>query len=447
MYRNLLIILILAAGLTFLLIERPWEADDIPDPLLVDRLPDADIIGMSNLLELSAALSSTLYYYKIPFRDLISPDFILSQGKNYGIDVQSPVYVFMNENNGVPEDWGVLASIKDSSKVREGIVQVQKFMDLEIHEANGNTYYIAPTYNAHAIYGKDWMMIYQGNNFNDLFTQVLSAKNGSVKLRWKEFIAAYKDNAQSLILDLNVDWLKENGIKNANVLLKNDSTSFIINTILDTQEPVDFKIKKKGPTFYPQEFTKHMMSLHIEPDGLADKSNNILHRLLAKHTKKVAFPVSSFLKAWNGDVAFRQGGYEYIREKYIESELDENFNITEVTKFRNVKVSGFSLYLSMNENIDGFISAISKKGILTKDENKYRLLYSPPLNMHKTDSSLTLYTNRYTPNMYMDSTNNAHWQFERTPFEFYLDSTDVNSIFGRIIFPLDNLVKQLEVIE
>ena len=188
MYRNFLVILALAIGLVFLLVYRPWEAEETPAPRLIDRLPEAEVIGVSNVLELSNSLSSSLYYYKIPFRDLLSSEFILSQGKNYGIDVQSSVYVFMNENSGELEDWGVLASLKDSSKVTQGIVQVKKFIDLDTHKANSTTYYKSETYNMHAVYGEDWILIYHGNHFSEVLSNVLSAKFGSVKPRWSAFL-------------------------------------------------------------------------------------------------------------------------------------------------------------------------------------------------------------------------------------------------------------------
>jgi hypothetical protein len=42
-----------------------------------------------------------LYYNKIPFRDLLSYEFILSQGKLYGLNLQKPIYFFGKEKGDV----------------------------------------------------------------------------------------------------------------------------------------------------------------------------------------------------------------------------------------------------------------------------------------------------------------------------------------------------------
>lgn len=443
MYRNLLIILALAIGLTVLLIYRPWITEEAPDPRLIDRLPEAEIIGMSNVLELSNSLSSSLYYYKVPFRDLISPNFILSQGKNYGIDVQSSVYVFMNENEGIPVDWGILASVKDSSKVREGIAQIQKFIELETHRANNNKYYTSQAYNMHAIYGTDWLLIYQGNHFSENLATVLSAKHGKINQRWEQFIDQNIEDSKALVTNFKLDWMEEYGLNSADVSMKNDSTNLILETTLNLIDDVGFELKDQGPGFAPQEYTRHMISVHINPDGIRSDPNHILRKILQKHSKKIAFPNEAFWTAWNGDMAFRQGGYEYITEQYVESELDENFDVSEVVKYRKVKVSGFSLYFSMNENIDNFVSAIRKKGILTQFDQKYRLLYSPPLNMFKTDTSLTFYTNRYTPNMYIDTINTINWGFDFSPIGFHLETVKNKNIIGKVIVPLEKISSKI----
>jgi hypothetical protein len=97
----------------------------------------------------------------------------------------------------------------------------------------------------------------------------------------------------------------------------------------------------------------------------------------------------------------------------------------------------------MNEYMDDFISAIKQKGILTQFDRKFRLLYSPPLNMSKSDSSLSLYTNKYTPNLYGDSTNNIKWGFDFSPIKFNIESAEEKKLAGKIIVPLDKISSKL----
>lgn len=223
--------------------------------------------------------------------------------------------------------------------------------------------------------------------------------------------------------------------------MKNDSSSLIFNTAVTHKDSLSFQARFSGPAFSSQEFTKRLVNLHVDIDKLRTNTNDPVYKLLNKLGEKVSFPFDAFMNAWEGDVAFRQGGIEIIKERYIESELDENFNITEVTKYRNVKVSGFALYLSMNGRVHDLISQLRKKGILTQDSNKFRLLFSPPLRMHSSDSSLLFHTSTYRPEIYQESNNSVRWTFNYTPVQFFIDSTSTKTVFGKIQVPLKKIIK------
>jgi len=440
MYRNLLIIFALAAGLAALLIWQPWRGESELPPRIYDRLPEAEIIGVSNVLELSSSLSETMFYYKIPFRDFISPDFILSQGKNYGLDVQSPVFFFMNEEDNLPDDWGVMLSVRDSSKVREGIDHLKKFMEIKTREVHKTPVYSSPEYNAHIVYGDDWIFLYHGNHLATILKSVVFAKHNEISPRWRAFVNENTDAAVGLVASITSDKFDKYGIESAKIALSNDSSSLIFNTSITQFDSLPFQTKEAGFSYDPQEFTKYLVNLHFDIDKLRKRPNAPIYKGLKEVGAKVGFPVEKFLNAWEGDVAFRQGGIETIREKYIESELDENFNITEVTKYRNVKVSGFSLYLSMNEQLPPLVDQLQSKGILTGNGQKYRLLFSPPLRMHTSDSALVFHTSKYRPELLKDSVNNVMWSFNYTPVQFYLDSTSAKTVFGRIQLPLKKII-------
>lgn len=106
MYRQTLIIVILASGFALLLFFKPWKKEPKLLPRMEDRLPVADLIGQSDLLELSKSLSKTMFYFKLPFREYLSADFLLRQGKQYGVDIQKPVFFFANEKKEGVDDWG-----------------------------------------------------------------------------------------------------------------------------------------------------------------------------------------------------------------------------------------------------------------------------------------------------------------------------------------------------
>ena len=59
MTRKLVIFFSLIALIVALLFLVPWNSDDKEAPTLHDRLPNADLIGTANVLELSALFSKT----------------------------------------------------------------------------------------------------------------------------------------------------------------------------------------------------------------------------------------------------------------------------------------------------------------------------------------------------------------------------------------------------
>ena len=129
-----------------------------------------------------------------------------------------------------------------------------------------------------------------------------------------------------------------------------------------------------------------------------------------------------------------------LNEKYIESELDENFNISEVIKTKETKISGVSGYLGVSGNSKDFLKTMYRKGILTEEGKRIRFLYSPPLNLKTSDSTYLFYSSNYKPELFPGDQNNGVWTVSNTQLNFYLDSTTTRSIYGRIILPLDEIL-------
>ena len=68
-----------------------------------------------------------MYYHKLPFRDLTSKEFLLSQGKAYGLNLQKPIYVFGNESG----DGGCLIYVRDSLKIAAGLERLRKSVTIK----------------------------------------------------------------------------------------------------------------------------------------------------------------------------------------------------------------------------------------------------------------------------------------------------------------------------
>src|SRR3989338_2849645 len=325
MYRKLFLIFLYAAGLAVLLVFKPWRNLDEKPPRIYDRLTEADVIGISNLLELSESLSKTMFYYKVPFRDLLSPGFILSQGKNYGLDVQSPVFFFRSENEFAPDDWGIMVSVRDSSKVRKGIDHLQKFMKIDSDELYKTKVYAYSEYNIRMVYGDDWMLFYRGNDLKRILNHVLFAKHNEISPRWREFVNKYYKADIRLVASLQSKEFKELGIESAGVSLSNDSTGLIFTTFIKQVDSLGVQLRSSGPSYRFEEFTRNSINLHFDVNRLKKRPGDPLYQLMKKYSGRISFPLDDFLRAWEGDLAFRQGGFETVQETYIESELDENF--------------------------------------------------------------------------------------------------------------------------
>lgn len=447
MGRKFFLIFLSAAGLAVLLILKPWQNSDEKPPRIYDRLPEADVIGISNILELSESLSKTMFYYKVPFRDLLSPGFILSQGKNYGLDVQSPVFFFVNENDFAPDDWGIMVSVRDSSKVRKGIEHLQKFVKVESNELYKTKVYNSSEHNFQMAYGADWMLIYRGDDLKRVLKHVLFAKHNEISPRWREFVNKYYKADIRLVASLQSKEFQELGIESAGVSLSNDSTGLIFTTFIQQVDTLSVQMRSSGPSYGFEEFTRNSINLHFNVNRLKQGPGDPLYQLMKKYGSRISFPLDDFLRAWEGDIAFRQGGFETVQETYIESELDENFNVSEVTKSRNVNVPGFALYLSMNDHSSTFLQQLRTRGIMTSSGGKNHLLFSPPLNMMRSDTSLSFSTSRHQRKLYLDSVSSVLWTYDYTPLEFIIDSTSVKTIFGKIRLPLrkilsDNIPEQ-----
>ena len=440
MLRKLLLIFLLALGFGAFLFFYPWKEAPSEPPTLKNRLPVSSIIGETNLLELSDQISKLLYYYKIPFRDFVDPNIILSQGKKYGLDVQSPLYFFADDSLTTIKNWGGMIKVQDSSKVFPVIDILRKRTKIIDTLIDQQTVYFAEKFNVFLTYGSDWLLLYQGDSIQTVLHSIHNATLNRTHPRWKNLLYQSKKNAQVLNAEIQTDKLSDFGVRSALIALSNDSTGLVFNARLNHYDTLAFQIKKNGAALSSQEFTRQMAQLNFDIERLRKNEKHPYRIFMSKLGEKINFPTNELLNAWDGQLAFRRGGIEYIREQYIESVLDDDFNVTEVAKTKTVKISGFALYLSSNHLMRDFLTNLQEKGILSKENRKYRLLYSPPLNLKQTDSSVLFYTNKYAPVPELNTQNEIMWTFNYTPVQFFLDSTSTKDLFGRIKIPLKKII-------
>ncbi len=439
MWRKLLLILLLAGAFAALLFIKPWRSVEVIRPRIIDRLPVSTVIGQSNLLNLSKNLSQTLYYYQIPFRDVLSPNIILSRSKKYGVDSQNPVYFFINDSIS-GKDWGILFSVSDERKIELGIQRIAKSTEIRDTILNTKKMVYSPEFNIFFAYEKDWLLIYKGDHCTQILERITSSKINGIHPRWRNFLTVANFKHDDLIAEIKSDGLKKFGLKSTLIRLNNDSTHFILNTIAEHYDTIAFQLKDGGKGFPKHEFTRQLINLNLDFSYLKSHPDHPYNFVLDSIASKIGFPVDDFWQNFNGNIAFRRGGIEYIREKYIVSELDDDFNVTEVSKTRRVKISNFSLFVNTNKSSEILFNHVKSKGIISEDGKKYRFIFSPPFNQHLRDSSMTFYTSQYEPVVNPLLNNQILWTFNYTPVQFYIDSTATKTVYGRIRFPLKKFI-------
>jgi hypothetical protein len=438
MFKKFSLIFFLALALVAFLVLRPYIFKKVENPLIIDRLPDAEFIGRAYILDVARETSGMLYYHKIPFRDLLSYEFILSQGKQYGLNLQNPIYFFANENG----NWGAIIEVSDSSKILEGIDRLRKFTEITDSVHGEQRIFSFPKQGGNLLYGKNYMLIYKGTEFKQVYDRVCKAKRGDASPLWKAFYREKQFKDEKLVISTNWSKLKEKGIRTALFAHDSDSISFRLKSYIKSEKPLNIAMKKDGMSFGSSGNVQRMLNLHLDISKLRKAEDDPLLLLLDKLGRRVGFPTKEFINAWEGDLSFRQGGFQTIKESYVESVLDEDFNVTEVIKEKEVKVPGFSLMLSLNENHQILMKSLFDKGLLRKEEKQLRFLFSPPLNMQKKNNYYFFYSGDYLPKADTLSKNNGVWLHKGTSYEFYVDSMSKFEVFGSVYIPVNRIIRK-----
>jgi hypothetical protein len=284
--------------------------------------------------------------------------------------------------------------------------------------------------------------VYYGDDFKRTYHDVLFAKRNEIPPSWRSFLNRNSFANSPLVAQWTSSNLDEYGINAVDISLENDSTSLTVNGQIHQNDSIAIRLLPEGPVYLRQEYTRTLANLHLDASRLRDYPNDPVVKIMKQIAAKISFPVQDFLMAWQGSISFRQGGLQTYKERYIASELDENFNITEVTKYKTIKLPGYSLYLGMNPDYREFLDRLTVKGILTKPDRRYRLLFSPPLALQEEEASIALHTATYFEKPSIGSANSVMFTHDKTEYSFYLDSIGTHTYHCRFQIPLQQLVKR-----
>jgi hypothetical protein len=286
------------------------------------------------------------------------------------------------------------------------------------------------------------MFIYKGDDFATKLDKVSNAQYLDITPTWRTFLREKQFREEKLVIYSNWSKLKENGVETAIFAHNSDSISFSLLTYIRNKKPLNISLKKDGLNLRDGGFTSKMLNIHMDISKLRNDPTDPLYMWLVKIGKKVSFPTAEFLDAWEGDLSFRQGGFQTVKETYIESVLDDDFNVTEVEMEKEVKVPGFSLMFSVNQKARSLINRLLAKGILTKEDEYYRFLFSPQLKMKSKSNYFIFHSGEYTPKTEKTEKNSGIWTKNGTKIEFSLDSLSKYEAFGSIYIPVNRIISR-----
>ncbi len=442
MIRKTITIVILASALGAFLYLKPFLFQKPTPPRLIDRLPSADFIGKANVLDLARETSGMMYYHKIPFRDFTSYEFLLGQGKMYGLNLQKQVYLFGNESG----DWGCLIEVSDSSKINQGIERLRKFISIDDTTINEHQIFRYKQEKMYIHYGRNYLFFYKGSDYKTYFDQVTKAKYLGINKSWKTFLSKKQFKSEYLVIYSNWNRLKNMGIKTAMFAHDSDSLSFNLKSYFRKETPFYIKKKEIGEGYKNIENATKSIELHLEISELRKHPEDKLYIELSKIGKRFGFPFVDFLKAWNGDLSFMEGGMQTVQETYIETELDEDFNTAEVEKTREILVPGYSIYISSTLDAPVFINKLINKGILRHEENNYRFLFSPLLYATINKTSYQFYSGKKAPKKVESTRNQIIWTKEGTRYVFNIDSLTTYESYGSLQIPVKRIFRKNKLI-
>ncbi|MNJ89083.1 hypothetical protein D3C87_66440 [compost metagenome] len=435
---KVMLIALLCAALALFLYIRPRLFAPDPPPSLLDRLPESEIIGRYNLLDIAKETNSLMFKNKVPFREYMTYDFLLGQAKGIGIDIQSTGYFFSNGK----DEWGTFVTVIDSSKIQNGLNRLEQYTKISDTVIYNRKVKKIKDLGIYIFYDKDYLLVYKGSKIKRRIGKALFARQGDIENSWEKFLKNKTFKNEDIVLYSNSPKLKKFGLDYAMFAHDSDSLNVKLKTYLHAFKELKIKEKEAGPTFERSKVSTKALEIHLDISEFKKDPNSPLYKWIIGLGKKVSFPTAAFFDAWEGDLCFQEGGIQLIDEQVVEMTYDEEFNPVEVRKTNKVPVAGYSLLFSVNEKGNKLISALFTKGIITKQGKYYHFLFSPPLGLNILPKTISAYTAGKSPKVVSGSSNNGLWNYRGTDVLFHIDSLKKKEIHGSLEFEVASFLKK-----
>lgn len=433
-----MLIALLCAALALFLYIRPRLFAPDPPPSLLDRLPESEIVGRYNLLDIARETNSLMFKNKVPFREYMTYDFLLGQAKGIGLDIQKTGYFFSNGK----DEWGTFVSVIDSSKIQNGLNRLEQYIDISDTIVYNRKVKKIKELGLYIFYDKNYLLVYKGSKFKRRLGKALFAHEGDIEDSWDKFLKHPVFKEEDIVLYSRSPRLKKFGFDYMLCAHDSDSLNIKLKTYVHSIKPLKIKEKKSGMSFERSKHSTKALDVHLDISEFRKDPNDPLYKWVVSLGKKVSFPTTTFFEVWDGDLSFQEGGTQLIDEEVVEMSYDEEFNPLEIRKTHKVAVPAYSLLFSVNENRQKLVSALFSKGIVTKQGKHYHFLFSPPLTLNILPKSISAYTSGRSPKIISGSTCNGLWNYRGTDIIFHIDSLKKKEIYGSLEFEVASFLKK-----
>jgi hypothetical protein len=440
MAKKVFFIFLLALSLGAFLVLKPLFSKKPEAPTILDRLPDEEFIGRLNLIDFARESEKITEKNQVGVKDFLAHDFLLSQSKNYGIDLRKYSYVFGNSKG----ESGLIVELTDSSKIIAGINRLKIVYPIKDTLIGTKKVYVLKKENLYFFYDKSYAFVYKGNQISAKFKRIVDAKLNDQTPTWKDFLKDNTFKKDFFVVSTQSKKLTEFGLKKAVLSIHCDSTHFLIKTALNRKGLLNVSLKEKGFGFKTADESSSFLNLHVDITKFRDNPDDEFLQIINKFAKRISFPTTEFLNAWEGDISFIEGGVTAISETFIETQMDEEFNPIEVRKYKSVSVPKYAIMLSMNDKKESFFQLLNTKGILTQDGSKSRFLFSPPLARKEYQNYTVFNSGDVFPEIQETKTHSIFHTWNGKRYQFDLLGLEEESLLGEFKIHFTDLVNYLK---
>ena len=439
MYKKLAFILLLAFILGALLYLKPFDSPKKEFEKIETFLPEADLAGRVYLLDFLTESTDLMLFNEISQRQFLTSEFVLSLAKKFGLDVQSPVYVFANERG----DAGSVVPLYTTQKLKSALDRISLDNNVKDTLIGQDRIYHLVDYQVHIFHRDNFLFIYYGDYFYEIYRECITDRKRKIAAVWQGLFSNPIFPNENLVLYSACESLKQFGMDYAYMAHDSDSSGFHLKSCIKINDSIPFFVKDSGQAIKFSARSKRTIDLHMNTEDLSASIKGLLIEKLSLLTSKISFPISDFIEIWSGDFCFEEGGFYLVSEKYIETELDDNFEPTQVEKTRYKNVPRYSLMFTVHEPANQLLDKLLSKGILTEEDEQFRFLFSPQLKLRLLDNQVIFYSTVNPPRSYMSSMNRIEWTYKGTDFEFQVDSLSNKRVFGSIEVPMKKILESI----